>query len=237
MVVTKPLRLCRRGVGELTSPAWSRVRTMAAVHGLQAWDEAVFRWINQDATSPWLNPVARILSGHPAFVPALVVVALALLWRGGPRGWVFVVMLGVTIGLANEFLAEPLKDWVGRARPYAALPDAILRVGRGNPLGSMPSAHAMNMALMATLTCWYYPRVGPGVAVLAVGVGWSRIYNGVHFPADVFAGFALGVGFAGLILRVAEAVWTRWVIPRRPRWKERLPSLLRPPDRGSAARP
>lgn len=210
---------------------------MAAVHGLQAWDEAVFRWINQDATAPWLDPVARTLSGHPAFVPALIVVALGLLWRGGPRGWVFVVMLGMTIGLANEFLAEPLKDWVGRSRPYAALPDAVLRVGRGNPLGSMPSAHAMNMALIATLTCWYFPRVGPGVAVLALGVGWSRIYNGVHFPADVLAGFALGVGFAGLILRVAEAVWTRWVIPHRPSWNERLPSLLRPPGRGRAGGP
>ncbi|MGE3310287.1 MAG: phosphatase PAP2 family protein [Limisphaerales bacterium] len=209
-------------------------RTIRAVHGIQAWDEVVFRWFNQHAAAPWLDPLARGLSGHPAFVPVLVAVGLGLLWRGGPRGLVFVLGLGITIGLANEFLAEPIKDWVGRSRPYAALPDAVLRVGKGNPLGSMPSAHAMNMAVIATWTCWYYPRVGVGVAVLALGVGWSRIYNGVHFPADVLAGFGLGTGFALLVVASAERIWRDGVLPRRPSWKERLPSLARPPTRWKA---
>lgn len=207
------------------------MRRVGGVDGMKAWDEAVFRWINRDAAAAWLDPVARLLSGHPLFVPLLVVVAVGLLWRGGPRGWVFVVILGVAAGLANEFVAETLKDWVRRPRPYAALPDVLLRVGRGNPLGSMPSAHAMNMALIATVTAWFYPRVGVAVGVMALGVGWSRIYNGVHYPGDVLVGFASGAGFALLVLWAFERLWTGWVIRKRPGWGERLPSLLRPPAR------
>ncbi|MBL9129058.1 MAG: phosphatase PAP2 family protein [Verrucomicrobiales bacterium] len=202
---------------------------MGAVRAIQAWDEAAFRWINRDWSAPWLDPWAKGLSGHPAFVPALVVLAVALLVWGGPRGWVFVMLLGLSAGLANEAIAETLKDAVGRARPYAALPDAILRVGRGNPLGSMPSAHAMNMAMIATFAIWYFRRIGWGVAVVALGVGWSRIYNGVHFPADVLAGFALGAGFAATMLFGCERIWVEWVVPRWPGWGRRLPSLLRPP--------
>ena len=240
--VTTVQRLCRVGdipgsdLPEFASRFPVVHRTIRAVRGLQAWDEAMFRWINRDASASWLDSVARLLSGHPAFVPALVVVGVLLLWRGGPKGLVFVAMLGLAAGLANEGIAETLKDGVGRSRPYVVLPEAVLRVGRGNPLGSMPSAHAMNMALIATVGAWYYRRVGWVLIVLAAGVGWSRIYNGVHFPCDVGVGFALGGGFAALLLWSCEGLWTRWVIPARPGWAKVLPSLLHPPTRWREAK-
>ena len=198
--------------------------------GFRILDEAAFRWLNRVAVAPWLDPVARLLSGHPLFVPVLVVLALGLLWRGGPRGVVLVLVLGSAAGLANEFIAEPLKDWFQRPRPYAALPDAILRVGRGNPLGSMPSAHAMNMALIGTVFWWYYRSAGAWILGLAGAVGWSRIYNGVHFPGDVLAGFGIGAGFGLLWLWVCELGWSTWVIPTKWPVTERVPSLWDPPS-------
>ena len=35
-----------------------------------------------------------------------------------------------------------------------------------------------------------------GAAILTVG--FSRVYFGVHFPSDVFGGFAAGFGWLGL---------------------------------------
>lgn len=207
---------------------------MASVYGIQAWDEVVFRWINHDAAAPWLDPLARSLTGHPLFIPSLVVLGLGLLWRGGPRGVVFVVLLGVALLVANQLVANPMKLWVLRPRPFAALPNAILRIGKGNPLGSMPSAHAMNTALIATLCFWYYRRVGRWVVVAALGVAWSRVYNGVHYPSDVLVGILLGVSVGLLTLGVAEQLWRRSVSRRRPRWTERVPSLLRPAVRWEA---
>lgn len=204
------------------------------VNGVQVVDEMVFRWFNRDLTAPWLDPVARLLTGHPLFVPALVVMGLGLLWRGGPRGVVFVVVLGVSLLVANNLVANPMKLGVLRPRPFAALPDAILRIGKGNPLGSMPSAHAMNMSLIATLCTWYYRRVGPWVILVALGVAWSRVYNGVHFPSDVLVGISAGVSVGLLTLWVAEQLWRRGVADRWPKWRERVPSLLQPPGRWPA---
>jgi undecaprenyl-diphosphatase len=145
-----------------------------------AWDIALFRWINRDLASPFLDPVMRFLSGNALSGSALAALAAGLLWRSGRKGLVFVVLLGVAAALANELVAEPLKDWSRRPRPYAALNEVILRVGRGNPLGGMPSAHAMNAVLMATFATWFYRPAGWVVMPLAAGVGFSRVYNGAH---------------------------------------------------------
>ena len=35
-------------------------------------------------------------------------------------------------------------------------------------------------------------------ALTILSVGFSRVYFGVHFPSDVFGGFAAGFGWLGL---------------------------------------
>ena len=188
----------------------------------------LFWWIHRDLAHPWLDTVMRFLSGNPVFAPALVVVAAGLLWRGGWRGWVFVLMTGIAVGLANEFVAEPIKDHARRLRPWAALDGVTMRAGSGNRHGSMPSAHAVNCAVMAVMSTWYYRRSGWVVIPLAGLVGLSRVYNGSHFPTDVLAGGLLGAGFAWGWIQVAGAAWERWM----PRWAPwiaaRCPSIRQP---------
>ncbi len=168
------------------------------------------------------------LSGNPWFAPGLAALAIVLVWRSGPRGLVCVLMLGLAAAAANEFVAEPLKDGVGRARPYAALGDVILRVGRGNPLGSMPSAHALNAGLMAAVACLYYRRAAWWVVPIAIGIGVSRVYNGAHFPSDVLAGWGLGVASALIIVWMANLAWQRLGPRWAPRGFQRIPNLWSP---------
>lgn len=174
------------------------------------------------------------LSDNPVFVPCLVILAAVLLWKGGRRGWVFVLLLALAAGLCNELLVEPLKGAFERARPFVVLPDAVLRTGRGSPMESLPSSHAVHSALIATITGWFYPRALWAVAPIAFGVGLSRIYNGVHFPGDVLAGFLIGVGFGALFLWSADRLW-RLAAPRLcPGIARRIESLLRPDDQPRA---
>lgn len=210
------------------SPESSPIVILYRVETLARTDIAIFRWINQGKDSPWLDAVMAFLSGNPYFVPALVLVAILLVWKGGARGIVFVVVMSIAAALANEFVVEPLKDHFQRVRPYAGLTDVILRVGRGTTNASLPSGHAMNAALMATITGWFYPRTLWWVVPVAVGVGVSRIYNGVHYPSDVLAGASLGVASAFLALWGCDRIW-RAVTPRwGPEWARRVHSLLRP---------
>lgn len=175
-----------------------------------------------------MDGAMRFLSGNAFFAPALGLLALALLWRGGRRGRIFVVILATAAGLANALVADPLKRGIRRPRPYAVLPDVVLRVGRGNPLGSMPSAHAMNCGLMATVAGWYYRRSLRFTAPVAVGVAVSRVYNGAHFPSDVLTGAALGVASGLVVIHVADQAW-RWAGSRwMPGKLAAMPSLKDP---------
>lgn len=202
---------------------------------LMSWDAAAFRWINRDLANPVFDVLMPFLSGNRYFVPATVVLAVLLLWKGGRRGIVFVLVLGACLGLANELLVEPLKAWVQRPRPFVALPDTILRVGRGSPYASMPSGHALLAGVTGSVVFWYYRRVAWVVVPVVAGVALSRVYNGVHFPGDIAVGFGLGIGFSAAFLWAAERAWRR----AAPRWMPALArqagSLLHPDERAPAS--
>lgn len=101
---------------------------------------------------------------------------------------------------------EALKAFFQRARPDA--PALVTATGY-----SFPSGHAMiSFAFYGLLgyLLWQYGRRRPGWAIrlgalvawlLAITIGISRIYLGVHFPSDVIAGYvAGGVWLTGCIM-------------------------------------
>ena len=86
---------------------------------LQSIDAALFRFINLKLGTPALDPVMKALSGTAWFIPAVLVLAAGLLWKGGKRGRVFVVVLALTLGLGDSFVINPLKKLTGRDRNNA----------------------------------------------------------------------------------------------------------------------
>lgn len=103
---------------------------------------------------------------------------------------VAVVAVGVSV------IAHFIAAGIGIQRPFVQglVPGYILH----SASGSMPSTHASVMffitfAFMAraslSRTAWLF-------LLLAVATGWARVYVGVHFPADIAFGMALGLFFA-----------------------------------------
>ncbi len=96
---------------------------------------------------------------------------------------------GAVKAVAGAYLVNTaIKPIVGRRRPR--LPD--LPALTGTPTGlSFPSAHASTSFAGALA----YSRLGMPAAPLyglAVGLAFSRLYLGVHYPSDVLAGAVLG---------------------------------------------
>jgi membrane-associated phospholipid phosphatase len=107
-------------------------------------------------------------------------------------------------GLASVAVASTVsnvigKGLTGRARPAAEVPEAR-RLSRGPHTTSFPSGHAASAAAFATGTALELPVLAVPIGALAAAVGASRVVTGVHYPSDVVAGFAIGVG-AGLLTR------------------------------------
>jgi membrane-associated phospholipid phosphatase len=97
-----------------------------------------------------------------------------------------------------------------RLRPYEAQLPTPLRLLIGKPRGaSWPSAHPATFLTFATVAGRNLDLPHPGrraLVGLAGVVAASRVYLGVHYPADVIGGLLLG--------RAAADVWSRTVTPK-----------------------
>jgi membrane-associated phospholipid phosphatase len=202
---------------------------------LQSIDTALFRFINQTLSCPALDVLLTPLDSNSFFIPAAILGAALLCWKGGTRGRLFVLVAGLVIALGDSMVINPMKHAVGRLRPFNDILDAHLLAGRGGS-GSMPSSHTSSWFAAALLGYVYYPWTRWVLVPFAVAMGFSRVYVGVHYPSDTLAGAALGAGYAAALLWTLNALWRRVGQDWFPLWWRRVPSLVpREAERGSGA--
>ena len=111
------------------------------------------------------------------------------------KGWKIVGALAV-----NTVIAEGLKYAVNRERPYEKYPLLIHPYDASEKGKSFPSGHtseAFAMAASLSIECKKWYIVVPAYTY-ATAVGYSRLYLGEHYPTDVLAGAAVGIGSAYL---------------------------------------
>jgi undecaprenyl-diphosphatase len=95
---------------------------------------------------------------------------------------------------ASYGVATLLKSAVGERRPAG---HALIAVPHS---ASFPSGHAATSFACATVIAAFVPRAAPALYLLALAIGFSRVYVGVHWPLDVLAGALLGIATALLLL-------------------------------------
>lgn len=109
--------------------------------------------------------------------------------------------------VANVIITQGLKKIVGRQRPYSEYPQLVnyyrFEKDSAFPSGHTSNAFAVATSLSLTFKKWYV--VVPAY-LWAAGAGYSRLYLGQHYPTDVLAGAAVGVGSAFLSRWLTEKI-------------------------------
>jgi undecaprenyl-diphosphatase len=162
-------------------------------------DSAIALWVAKHRFGP-VNDLFVAL-GTVEKLGAIWIACALVLGLAARRGigWTgALVLLTALTTLAADSVSFGVKDLVHRTRPFVAHPQI-------HPLyvvhsSSFPAGHAATAFAGATLLTYVAPRLWPLFATLAVAIGFSRVYVGVHYPTDVLAGAAIGVAVGGVAI-------------------------------------
>jgi undecaprenyl-diphosphatase len=172
--------------------------------GSTAFDSSITSWVVAHR-GQGLTTLARALSrvGSQVVLTPVAVIAGALLLAKRR----FVLAGLVVAGWGGAILLYTFtKAVVHRPRPPMEI--WLTNVGKST---SFPSGHATQslatfLALAFVGAAWLSKPRSPGAVVavvLAAGVGWSRVYLGVHWTTDVLAGWLIAAAWIAAVTWLA----------------------------------
>ena len=179
---------------EIGCPVYAQAPAVVAPGFVQRWSAFELRAVHA-ATRTARAPVPRRL-------------AICASWLG--NGWIYPLLFGAIfakLGVAGLRILAPaavvaallhcvyplMKKYFNRRRPFQADPrlQSLLNVLDEH---SFPSGHTMTLAGVLTPVVLLWPAALLSALLVCGCVAWSRVATAHHYPSDVVAGAALGVG-------------------------------------------
>ncbi len=174
---------------------------------LQNLDAAVFHFVNGTLQNPILDvlmPFITDLNKHTSVLVIVGILLILLFFNGGTKGRYAVIVLAFGILFSDQLNSSVAKFILARPRPCHVLQQVHLLVSCGSGY-SFPSSHAVNNFCGAVILSFFFPQAAAWLCTFAGVVSFSRVYVGVHYPADVLGGAIIGI-CCGLIA-IALFLW------------------------------
>lgn len=106
------------------------------------------------------------------------------------NSYVFYMLLSILFACG---IVKILKVIIGRARPMFGDPTLFNMFSQSNEFNSMPSGHTAVCFATLVMLGMLFPRIKWATWTLAIIVGVSRVYVGMHWVSDVILGAFIGM--------------------------------------------
>ena len=163
--------------------------------GLILWkfDFDILFFIRDHVRNPIMNSIVAFYTtlGDDGII--WIVLGVILLIPKKTRKCGIMVLAALLVMLVTNNLI--LKNIVARPRPYATHPELVEDIANLIHVPksySFPSGHTVSAMAAACTVFSQHKKMGIVALVCATLMGLSRLYVGVHFPTDVYAGMIVG---------------------------------------------
>lgn len=168
-------------------------------------DGGILLWIQENLRGPALNAAVSFYTtlGNAGLL-FLGLSALLLCFRRTRKAGAM-ALGAIAVGFVCTNVV--LKHLVARPRPWLDVAGLTALVAEHDP-NSFPSGHTCAAFAFACGLCGGAPErwMKAAALVLAVLMGLSRLYVGVHYPSDVLAGALVGA-LSGLLVCRLVRIW------------------------------
>lgn len=156
---------------------------------LKRFDDIFIELINRKMRNRYFDYIMYRIT-HLGGAPFSAFVLFALLFFGDNTFKNIGIEIFISLSI-SQVIVHSLKILLSRERPYNIL-EQLNTFGINLKDYSFPSGHSAASFSIATTLALNIPKISVVVFTIAIIIGISRIYLGVHYPTDVAAGIIIG---------------------------------------------
>lgn len=166
-------------------------------------DESLFLWLNSFHYE-FLDSLMLLITHRLTWIPFYVMMLVYLYQNIKKQKILTILTIILAVGLADYVTSGLMKPYFMRPRPcYNPNFTAFIHVpGKCGGQFGFASSHAANSFALFTalfLRLGWHNNWTKFTLIWAVVVSYSRIYVGVHYPADILVGMLVGFVIASLV--------------------------------------
>jgi len=163
-------------------------------------DASIFNLINQFALKWfWLDVLAIFLAEYFGYI---LLFSLLLFLAHRFRKYFKMIIEAIISAILARFVIVELIRWIWqRPRPFVENNVNLLLTHNSS---AFPSGHAAFFFAVSTIVYIYNKKAGIIFFISSFLICLARVFAGIHWPADILAGMAVGVLSAWLVHKITK---------------------------------